>query len=175
MATKRDYYGVLGVPQGASEEAIRKAFRRLAFQYHPDRNHNPEAEDKFKEINEAYQILSDPAKRSSYDRYGQVNTEDWGFPGFDFGGLGDIFESFFGGFGATAAQRTPRKGESRMSWHRASEKSQTEHLRPLCPRHRMPTLPRQRKNSNSSLPSMPWEGKTDNETQANSRYSSRRE
>jgi molecular chaperone DnaJ len=112
MATKRDYYGVLGVPRGASEEEIRKAFRRLAFQYHPDRNHDPEAEDKFKEINEAYQILSDPAKRSSYDRYGQVTTEDWGFPGFDFGGLGDIFESFFGGFGATAAQRTPRKGES---------------------------------------------------------------
>lgn len=111
MATKRDFYQVLGVPQAASDEEIRKAFRRLAFQYHPDRNQNPEAEDKFKEINEAYQVLSDPAKRSSYDRYGQVATEDWGFPGFDFGGLGDIFESFFGGFGATATQRTPQRGD----------------------------------------------------------------
>jgi len=112
MATKRDYYEVLGVPQSATEEEIRKAFRRLAFHYHPDRNHNPAAEDKFKEINEAYQVLSDPTKRSSYDRYGQVATDEWGFPGFDFGGLGDIFESFFGGFGGTATQRTPQRGDS---------------------------------------------------------------
>ncbi len=112
MATKRDYYEVLGVPRGASEGEIRKAFRSLAFHYHPDRNHDPAAEDKFKEINEAYQVLSDPAKRSTYDRYGQVTTEEWGFPGFDFGGLGDIFESFFGGFGGTATQRTPQRGDS---------------------------------------------------------------
>lgn len=112
MATNRDYYEVLGVPRGASEGEIRKAFRSLAFHYHPDRNHDPAAEDKFKEINEAYQVLSDPAKRSSYDRYGHVATEEWGFPGFDFGGLGDIFESFFGGFGGTGTQRTPQRGDS---------------------------------------------------------------
>ena len=115
---KRDYYEVLGVPRSASDEEIKRAFRKLAFQYHPDRNRNPEAEDKFKEINEAYQILSDPQKRSSYDRYGRVTTEGLeGFPDFGFGGLGDIFESFFGAFGGTpfagaAAQRAPQKGDS---------------------------------------------------------------
>jgi molecular chaperone DnaJ len=108
---------VLGVPQDASEEEIKKAFRRLAFQYHPDRNRDSGAEDKFKEINEAYQVLSDPAKRSSYDRYGQVATEERGFSGFDFGGLGDIFESFFGGFGGTAAaQRAPQRGQSLQAY-----------------------------------------------------------
>ncbi|HUS04219.1 MAG TPA: molecular chaperone DnaJ [Dehalococcoidia bacterium] len=117
MAIKRDYYEVLGVPRNASDEEIKRAFRKLAFQYHPDHNKEPGAEDKFKEINEAYQVLSDPEERSSYDRYGRVATEEWhGFPDFGFGGLGDIFESFFGGFGETpfgrTAQRTPQKGDS---------------------------------------------------------------
>jgi molecular chaperone DnaJ len=115
----RDYYEVLGLPRNASEEEIKKAFRRLAFQYHPDHNKDPEAEDKFKEINEAYQVLSDPEKRRSYDRYGRVVTEE-GFPGFGFGGLGDIFESFFDAFSGTpfgraTAQRTPQKGDSLQS------------------------------------------------------------
>jgi molecular chaperone DnaJ len=115
MVVKRDYYEVLGVPRNASGEEIKRAFRKLAFQYHPDHNRSPEAEDKFKEINEAYQVLSDPQKRSSYDRYGGVTAEGLeGFP--DFGGLGDIFESFFGAFGGTpfarAAQRAPQKGDS---------------------------------------------------------------
>jgi len=117
MPLKRDYYEVLGLPRNASDEEIKRAFRKLAFQYHPDHNKNPEAEDKFKEINEAYQVLSDPEKRSNYDRYGRVDTREWrGFPDFDFGGLGDIFESFFGGFGETpfarTTQRTPQKGDS---------------------------------------------------------------
>jgi len=116
MAIKRDYYEVLGLPRNASGEEIKRAFRKLAFQYHPDHNRDPEAEDKFKEINEAYQVLSDPEKRRSYDRYGRVVTEE-GFPDFGFGGLGDIFESFFGGFGGTpfgraTAQRAPQKGDS---------------------------------------------------------------
>jgi len=115
MAIKQDYYEVLGLPRNATEEEIRRAFRKLAFQYHPDRNKEPGAEDKFKEINEAYQVLSDPEKRRSYDRYGRVATEG-SFPNFGFGGLGDIFESFFGGFGeppfGRTAQRAPQRGNS---------------------------------------------------------------
>ncbi len=117
MAIKRDYYELLGLSRNASEEEIKKAFRKLAFQYHPDRNREPGAEDKFKEVNEAYQVLSDPAKRSSYDRYGRVISEGTeGFADFGFGGLGDIFESFFGGspFSRTA-QRVPQKGDSSRS------------------------------------------------------------
>ena len=114
MAVKRDYYDVLGLPRNAGEGEIKKAFRKLAFQYHPDHNRDPAAEDRFKEINEAYQVLSDPEKKSSYDRYGRVVTGGLeGFPDFGFGGLGDIFETFFGGSPfARPAQRAPQKGES---------------------------------------------------------------
>jgi molecular chaperone DnaJ len=117
MAIKRDCYEVLGVARNASDEEIRRAFRKLAFQYHPDRNREPEAEEKFKEINEAYQVLSDPDRRRRYDRYGRVDVEG-GFPDFGFGGLGDIFESFFGAFGAPfsrTAQHVPQKGDSLQS------------------------------------------------------------
>jgi molecular chaperone DnaJ len=117
VAIKQDYYQVLGVPRNASDEEIKRAFRKLAFQYHPDRNKELGAEEKFKEINEAYQVLSDPEKRHRYDRYGRVDVER-GFPDFDFGGLGDIFESFFGGFGTPfgrTAQRAPQKGDSQQS------------------------------------------------------------
>jgi molecular chaperone DnaJ len=117
MAIKQDYYEVLGVPRNASDEEIKRAFRKLAFQCHPDRNKEPGAEEKFKEINEAYQILSDPEKRSRYDRYGRVDVEG-GFPDFGFGGLGDIFEYFFGDFGTPfgrTAQRVPQKGDSLQS------------------------------------------------------------
>lgn len=117
MAIKRDYYEVLGVSRNASDEEIRRAFRKLAFEYHPDRNRSAEAEDKFKEINEAYQTLSDPKKRSSYDHYGQATSEGLeGFSDFGFGGLGDIFESFFEAFGGTpfarTAQHVPQKGDN---------------------------------------------------------------
>jgi len=117
MAIKQDYYEVLGVPRNASNDEIRKEFRKLAKLYHPDRNREPDAEDKFKEINEAYQVLSDPEKRSRYDRYGRVDVAE-GFPDFGFGGLGDIFESFFGGFGTPfgrTAQRGPQRGDSLQS------------------------------------------------------------
>jgi molecular chaperone DnaJ len=70
MAVKRDYYDVLGVPRDASIEDIKKAFRKLAFQYHPDRNANDGAAEKFKEVNEAYEVLSDADKRAAYDRFG---------------------------------------------------------------------------------------------------------
>ncbi len=118
MAIKQDYYEVLGVPRNASDEEIKRAFRKLAKLHHPDLNREPGAEEKFKEINEAYQVLSDPEKRHRYDRYGRVDTEG-GFSDFGFGGLGDIFESFWNGFGTPfgrTAQRVPQKGDSLRSY-----------------------------------------------------------
>jgi molecular chaperone DnaJ len=114
MAIKQDYYEVLGVARNASDEEIKRAFRKLAFQYHPDRNRESGAEQKFKEVNEAFQVLSNPEKRNMYDRYGRVDV-DGGFQDFGFGGLGDIFESFWDGFGTVfgrTAQRGPQKGDS---------------------------------------------------------------
>lgn len=114
----QDYYAVLGVARNASDEDIRRAFRRMAMEYHPDRNRNPGAEDKFKEINEAYQVLSDAKKRAQYDRFGKAGVGAGAggpgagspFDGFDvFGGFGDIFDSFFGGASAQAG-RQPRRG-----------------------------------------------------------------
>jgi molecular chaperone DnaJ len=113
MAGKRDYYEVLGVPRDASPEDIRKAFRKLAFQYHPDRNKDDGASEKFKEVNEAYEVLSDAEKRASYDRFGHSGAEGLfgrGFEGFDFGGFGDIFEAFFGGT-STSTRQASRRGE----------------------------------------------------------------
>ncbi len=113
MAHKKDYYEVLGVDRGASSEEIKKAFRKLAFQHHPDHNHQEDAEAKFKEVNEAYQVLSDPGKRANYDRFGHAGAEAFGrgFAGFgDFASdFGDIFETFFGGT-TRARRRAPEKG-----------------------------------------------------------------
>jgi curved DNA-binding protein CbpA len=116
MATQRkqDYYDVLGLPRNASPDDIKKAFRRLAMQYHPDRNKESEAEARFKEVNEAYEVLSDPERRAMYDRFGHAATQGdagfaRGFEGFGFGGLGDIFDAFFGG-SAGRTQRGPVRG-----------------------------------------------------------------
>jgi len=112
MPAKRDYYEVLGIDRNASDEEIKKAFRKLAFKYHPDHNHGDGAEDKFKEVNEAYQVLSDPDKRAAYDRFGHGGTEGifgQGFEGFNFGGFGDIFEAFFGET-ASATRQGPQRG-----------------------------------------------------------------
>jgi len=127
VAEKRDYYEVLGIERGASQDEIKKAFRKLAFQYHPDRNKEPDAEEKFKEFSEAYAVLSDPEKKKQYDMFGHagisgrysaedifrgVNLRDI-FTEFGFGDdlLGRIFGGIFGGgFSGFQRQRGPRRG-----------------------------------------------------------------
>jgi len=112
MAIKRDYYEVLDVSRTATDEEIKKAFRKLAFKYHPDRNRDDGAEEKFKEVNEAYEVLSDANKRAAYDHYGHEGAEGFfarGFEGFDFGGFGDIFDAFFGGT-THASRHAPQRG-----------------------------------------------------------------
>ncbi len=112
MSTKRDYYEVLGVSRSATPEEIKRAFRRLAREVHPDVSQSPDAEARFKELNEAYEVLSDQEKRSIYDRFGHAGPQVGGFGGFEgmgFGGLDEIFEGFFGGRRG-AARRGPVRG-----------------------------------------------------------------
>ncbi len=112
---KRDYYEVLGVARTASDEEIKQAFRRLARRYHPDVSSEPDAEERFKEINEAYGVLSDPQKRARYDRYGHAGVENsGGYQDYSVN-FSDIFEELFGGafgFGRAGSRRThmPRRG-----------------------------------------------------------------
>ena len=126
---KRDYYEVLGVSKSATEDEIKKAYKKLARKYHPDMNPgDKEAEEKFKEVNEANEVLSDPDKKARYDQFGFAGVDPsygggagggYGAGGFDFGDLGDIFGSFFGGGFGGGGQRQrngPQRGESiRMS------------------------------------------------------------
>jgi len=123
VAEKRDYYEILGLDKNATDADIKKAYRKLAKKYHPDLNPGDKtAEAKFKEVNEAYEVLSDPKKKAQYDRFGHAGMDNNGFGGFggfsggfedfDFGGIGDIFESFFGGagFGRSRTRNGPQKG-----------------------------------------------------------------
>ena len=176
---KRDYYEVLGVSKGASEEEIKKAYKKLARKYHPDMNPgDKEAEEKFKEINEANEVLSDPDKKARYDQFGFAGVDPnygagagggaYGAGGFDFGDLGDIFGSFFGGGfgGARANPNAPQRGESlrtsvTISFEEAAfgcEKEVSIDRIEQCPdcrfglrqghdRRGLPGLPRQRRGS----------------------------
>lgn len=112
MADKRDYYEVLGVGKDASADDVKKAYRKLARQYHPDVNKEADAEEKFKEVKEAYDVLSDDQKRATYDRYGHVDPNQGmgGAGGADFGGFGDIFDMFFGGGGRQRDPNAPQRG-----------------------------------------------------------------
>ncbi len=116
MAEKRDYYEVLGVEKGCGEDDLKKAYRQMTKKYHPDLNpDDPTAEEKFKEVNEAYEVLSDPQKRERYDQFGHAGVDPSyggaggaGFGGFDMGDIGDIFGDLFGGgFGGSRRSQNP--------------------------------------------------------------------
>ena len=123
MADKRDYYEVLGVSKSASADEIKRAYRKLAKKYHPDVNKEAGAEEKFKEVQEAYDILSDDNKKAAYDRYGHAAFDQTGgfgggggfsgFGGFEDVDLGDIFGSFFGGGAQRQRRSGPMQGENR--------------------------------------------------------------
>ena len=114
MTDKRDYYDVLGVGRSASPDELKKAYRKLARQHHPDVNAgDPQAEERFKEVNEAYEVLSDADRRAGYDRYGHAASNMGSDPFGGMGGspFGDLFESFFGGSGQSRRRSGPVKGQ----------------------------------------------------------------
>lgn len=113
MSSKPDYYDVLGVERNASEDEIRRAFRKLAREYHPDVSKAPDADAKFKQINEAYEVLRDTEKRQMYDRFGHADARGgFGAGVDDFAGVGDIFDAFFGR-GTARTRRTEQRGADR--------------------------------------------------------------
>lgn len=112
MAEKRDYYEVLEVGKNSTKDEMKKAYRRLARKYHPDVNKDADASERFKEISEAYEVLSDDNSRAAYDRYGHAGVQNGGSAGFGgFGNVSDIFEEFFGSsFGGRRRRGGPRRG-----------------------------------------------------------------
>ena len=115
MTDKRDYYEVLGVSRTATAEELKRSYRKLAREHHPDVNRNDGAEERFKEINEAYEVLSDPDRRAAYDRFGHAANGMGGGDPFGFGGgspFGDLFESFFGAATQGSRRRSaPARGQ----------------------------------------------------------------
>ncbi|ABW25480.1 molecular chaperone DnaJ [Acaryochloris marina] len=113
----RDYYDILGVSRSADPDELKRSYRRLARKYHPDVNKEPGAEDKFKEINKAYETLSDPQMRGRYDQFGEAGVSSAAGAGYqdfgDFGGFADIFETFFSGFGGSPQSGRRRSGPAR--------------------------------------------------------------
>src|SRR5260221_3084126 len=113
---KRDFYEVLGVSRTCDDDDLKRAYRKLALKYHPDKNPDGEAEERFKEVNQAYQILSDPQRRAQYDRFGHAAFEQGGGPGgFDFAGgfddiIGDLFGDFFGTGRGRGGRSRARRG-----------------------------------------------------------------
>jgi len=115
MSTKRDYYEILGVERSGSAEDVKRAYRRMVKQFHPDIYKGPDADQRIKEINEAYEVLSDSDKRSAYDRFGHAGVQgtSGGAPGAGFPDISDLFDEFFGGlggFGRRGPQRGPVRG-----------------------------------------------------------------
>lgn len=128
MATTRDYYEILGLKRDASDEDIKRSFRKLAQQWHPDVNTDPDADGRFKEINEAYQVLSDPQRRQAYDMFGRAGVGGTGAEGYGpfggFQGFGDIFDAFFGGAaGGTRRARPPSGADLRYDLHLTFEEA----------------------------------------------------
>ena len=119
MSSRRDYYEILEVSRDANEDEIKRSYRKLAMKYHPDRNpDNPEAEAKFKEAAEAYEVLRDQQKRARYDQFGHDGLNASGFQGFSssddiFSAFGDIFGEFFGFGGSTRGRPQQASGRSR--------------------------------------------------------------
>src|SRR5215210_6846720 len=121
MATERNYYEILGVERTATDDENKRAFRKLAQVWHPDVNTEPDANERFKEINEAYQVLADPQRRQAYDMFGRAGVGGTGAGGEGYGpfggfqGFGDLFDAFFGGAtpGATRRARAPSGSDLR--------------------------------------------------------------
>ncbi len=114
MATDKDYYELLGVGRDASEAEIKRSFRRLARELHPDVSDEPDTQERFREVAEAYEVLSDPERRRTYDRYGHAGLRGGGFhpTDFDLGNLSDVFSAFFGEglFGGGTRTQRPARG-----------------------------------------------------------------